>query len=405
MRTYRWWLVFLAMVVGIAVFATATELEPTNIEIILDVSNSMSETVPGGVKIQVAQKAIEQLLEILPASYNVGLRVYGHRFAYTDTERSCKDTELLSPLKPLTQQNRTAIKQRLTLMQPKGMTPIAYTLEQAVNDFFGLTGKNIIILVSDGEETCNGDPLATADYISSLGIGLKVYVIGFDVSSKKQLEGIAQRTGGRYYNAQNAIELGQALKQAVWEATSVLFFDDFEGEMSPAWRTNPVGKSSLGVENNSLTIIGQRLEDQPLAALVGDYHWQNYVLSVDVTYGGSGNWIGNPWERNEQVAFFVRVQDTNNMVGFFLQPGGQSGFRIKRHGIWGEMASAGKAPQLFSYHVVIAVEGGVYSAMLNDQLIATLTDSTFSQGYVGLQCAMDQSRYPHFDNFMVTPLE
>ncbi len=405
MRTYQWWLVFLAMVVGIAVFATATELEPTNIEIILDVSNSMSETVSGGVKIQVAQKAIEQLLEILPASYNVGLRVYGHRFAYTDTERSCKDTELLSPLKPLTQQNRSAIKQRLTLMQPKGMTPIAYTLEQAVNDFFGLTGKNIIILVSDGEETCNGDPLATADYISSLGIGLKVYVIGFDVSSREQLEGIAQRTGGRYYNAKNAIELGQALKQAVWEATSVLFFDDFEGEMSPAWRTNPVGKSSLGVENNSLTIIGQRLEDQPLAALVGDYHWQNYDLSVDVTYGGSGNWIGNPWERNEQVAFFVRVQDTNNMVGFFLQPGGQSGFRIKRHGIWGEMASAGKAPQLFSYHVVIAVEGGVYSAMLNDQLIATLTDSTFSQGYVGLQCAMDQSRYPHFDNFMVTPLE
>ncbi len=114
-------------------------------------------------------------------------------------------------------------------MQPKGMTPIAYTLEQAVNDFFGMTGKNIIVLVSDGEETCGGDPLAMADYIVSLGIGLKVYVVGFDVSSKEQLEEIALRTGGHYYDARNAIELGQALKQAVWEATSVLFFDDFEG--------------------------------------------------------------------------------------------------------------------------------------------------------------------------------
>ena len=405
MRIYRWWLVFLAVVVGIGVFAAATELEPTNIEIILDASNSMSETVPGGVKIQVAQRAIEQLLEILPASYNVGLRAYGHRFAHTDTDRSCKDTELLSPLKPLTQQNRTAVKQRLTMLQPKGMTPIAYTLEQAVNDFFGLTGKNIIILVSDGEETCNGDPLATADYITSLGIGLKVYVIGFDVTSKKQLEGIATRTGGRYYNAKNAIELGLALKQAVWQATSVLFFDDFEGEMSPAWRTNPVGGSGLGIEDNSLTVIGKRQEDQILMAFVGDNRWQDYVLSVDVAYGPSGNWIAAPWGRKERVAIFVRVQDTNNMVGFFLQPGGQSGFRVKRHGIWGDMSAAGDVPQLYAFHVVIAVEGGVYSASVNDEVVATLADSSFTRGCVGLQCAMDNSRYPHFDNFMVTPLE
>jgi len=397
--------VLLAIVIAVAVCVAATELEPTNIEIILDASNSMVETVPGGVKIDVARRAIEQLLEILPASYNVGLRGYGHRFSHTDPGRSCTDTELLSALKPLTQENRTAISQRLTLMQPKGMTPIAYTLEHAVNDFFGLTGKNIIILVSDGEETCGGDPLAIADYIVSLGIGIKVYVIGLDVSSKTQLEGIALRAGGRYYDARNAIELGNALKQAVWEATSVLFFDDFEGEMSPAWRTNPVGESSLGVENNALAIIGKRQEDQSLTAFVGANQWQNYVLSVDVAYGPSGNWIANPWGRNERVAFFIRVQNANNMVGFFLQPGGQSGFRVKRHGIWSETISSGETPELFAYHVVIAVEGEVYSAMINDELIATLADSTFDQGYVGLQCAMDNSRYAHFDNFMVSPLE
>jgi len=74
----------LAMIVGVAVCATTTELEPTNIEIILDASNSMVETVPGGVKINVARKAIEQLLEILPASYNVGLHAYGHLFSHMD---------------------------------------------------------------------------------------------------------------------------------------------------------------------------------------------------------------------------------------------------------------------------------------------------------------------------------
>jgi len=406
MQVYRWG-VLLAMVVGIAVCATATELEPTNIEIILDASNSMAETVPGGVKIEVAQKAVEQLLAILPASYNVGLRGYGHRFPQDDRSRSCTDTELLSSLKPLTQENRTGITQRLTLMQPKGLTPIAYTLEHAVNDFFSMTGKNIIVLVSDGEETCGGDPLAIADYIVSLGIGLKVYVIGFDVSSRTQLEGIAQRTGGRYYDARNAIELGQALKQAVWEATSVLFFDDFEGEMSLAWRTNPVGESSLGVEKDALTTIGKKLEDQPLKAFAGTAIWRDYVLSVDIMYdtGRGYSYDPYPWGRNHQVVLFIRVNDSNNMVGFFLQPGGQSGFRVKRHGIWGEMTAAGEVPKVYSYHAVITVEGGIYSAMVNDQLIVTLADSTFSQGYVGLQCAVDFGYRVHFDNFMVAPLE
>jgi hypothetical protein len=284
-------------------------------------------------------------------------------------------------------------------MQPKGMTPIAYTLEQAVNDFFGMTGKNIIVLVSDGEETCGGDPLAMADYIVSLGIGLKVYVVGFDVSSKEQLEEIALRTGGHYYDARNAIELGQALKQAVWEATSVLFFDDFEGEMSPAWRTNPIRDSKLGIEHNSLTIIGKRYEDQALKGFVGSAFWQDYAVSVDLTHSHV------PWGRNNQVILFIRVQDPNNMIGFFFQSGGQSGFRVKRHGIWGEMAAAGDTPKLYCYHIVITVKNAIYSAMVNDQLIATFADTTFPRGYVGLQCAVDDRNLFYFDNFMVAPLE
>jgi len=405
MRMLRWG-VLLVLVVGIAVVAAATELEPTNIEIILDASNSMVETVPGGVKIDVARRAIEQLLEILPASYNVGLRGYGHRFSHTDTGRSCTDTELLSALKPLTQENRTAIKQRLTLMQPKGMTPIAYTLEHAVNDFFGMSGKNIIILVSDGEETCGGDPLTTADYITSLGIDLKVYVIGFEVSSKKQLEEIAQRTGGRYYDARNAIELGQALKQAVWQATSVLFFDDFEGEMSPAWHTNPVGDTHLGVDQGRLAIIGWKQEDQLITAWAGDPLWCNLILQVDLTYDHGDSYYGTlPWQRNNKVAFLFRGQDPNNLVGFFFQPGGECGFRVKRHGIWGELQGTGTTPELFAYRLTVVVEEDACSAAINGELISTFIDDTFSRGYLGLQCMVDNGNRVYFDNFAVTPLE
>jgi hypothetical protein len=56
-----------------------------------------------------------------------------------------------------------------------------------------------------------------------------------------------------------------------------------------------------------------------------------------------------------------------------------------RHGIGGGMKAAGEAPEAYPCYLVIAVEGDAYSAMLNKQLIVTLTDSKISQGYVGLR--------------------
>lgn len=396
----RWFVAILVAVIGLSLPGLASELQPTNIEIILDASASMTGSVAGGVKFDVARQAIAQLLQLLPSSYNVGLRVYGHRYGTDDTARSCQDTELLVRLTPLTQESRTAINQRLTTIVSKGMTPIAYVLEQAANDFATATGKNIIILVSDGEETCNGDPLAKADWIAGLGIGLKAYVIGFDVSSYQQLQGIAQRTGGLYYNATNAIELGQMLQRAAWESTSVLFFDDFESGMSPAWQSNPVGRESFGTENGWLTLVGDRPAGQIMKAYVGPRSWRDLILSMDVRYEHS--------DAGNGLVILFRVQDANNLVGFFLQPGGKSGFKVMRKGIWTDfIGTTGDTPQANSFQIRLILQGASYSAVLNDQLIATAMDSSFASGYLGLQCCSNgwyNSRVL-FDNFMVTPLE
>lgn len=395
----RWFVAMLAVVVGLALPGLASELQPTNIEIILDASASMTATVAGGVKFDVARQAIGQLLQLLPPTYNVGLRVYGHRYPSEDTVRSCQDTELLVRLTPLTPESRTAINQRLTTIVPKGMTPIAYVLEQAANDFATAMGKNIIILVSDGEETCGGDPLSKADWIAGLGIGLKVYVVGFDVSSYQQLQGVAERTGGLYYNATNAIELGQMLQQAAWESTSVLFFDDFESGMLPVWQTNPVGNEAFGTENGWLTLVGGLVSDQILKAFVGSRSWRDLILSLNLRY--------DRWDRDHRVALFFRVQDANNMMGFFIQPGAKAGFKVMRKGIWSDfLGTTGDIAQGNAFQIRIILEGTSCSAVVNDQLVATATDSSFSSGYLGLQCCgvANYSR-PFFDNFTVTPLE
>jgi hypothetical protein len=395
----RWFAAMLAVVVGLALSGLASELQPTNIEIILDASASMTATVAGGVKFDVARQAIGQLLQVLPTTYNVGLRVYGHRYPSEDTVRSCQDTELLVRLTPLTPDSRSAINQRLATLQAKGMTPIAYVLEQAANDFATATGKNIIILVSDGEETCGGDPLSRADWIAGLGIGLEVYVVGFDVTSYQQLKGIAERSGGLYYNATNAIELGQMLQQAAWESTSVLFFDDFESGMLPVWQTNPVGTEAFGTESGWLTLVGDRVHGQILKAFVGSRSWRDLILSLNLRY--------DDWDRGDsRVALFFRVQDANNMMGFFIQPGGKAGFKVLRKGIWSDfLGTTGDIAQGNAFQIRIILEGTSCSAVVNDQLVATATDSSFASGYLGLQCCSVPYSRPLFDNFMVTPLE
>jgi len=389
----------LVLVVGFSLPGLASELQPTNIEIILDTSASMTTTVAGGVKFDVARQAIGQLLQSLPTSYNVGLRVYGHRYGNEDTARSCQDTELLVRLAPLTPESRTAMTQRLATLQPKGMTPIAYVLEQAANDFATATGKNIIILVSDGEETCGGDPLSRADWIAGLGIGLEVYVVGFDVTSYQQLKGIAERSGGLYYNATNAIELGQMLQQAAWESTSVLFFDDFESGMLPVWQTNPVGKEAFGTDSGWLTLVGSLVDDQILKAFVGSRSWRDLILSLNLRYGD--------WRNGDhRVALFLRVQDANNMMGFFIQPGGKAGFKVMRKGIWSDfLGMAGDVVKGNAFQIRVILEGTSYSAVVNDRLVATATDSSFASGYLGLQCCSVPYSRPLFDNFMVTPLD
>jgi Ca-activated chloride channel family protein len=69
----------------------------------------------------------------------------------------------------------------LKTIVPKGTTPIAYTLEQCGNDFPSPAStniRNIIILITDGIEECDGDPCAVSLALQKKGIVLKPFVIG-----------------------------------------------------------------------------------------------------------------------------------------------------------------------------------------------------------------------------------
>ncbi|HBI02862.1 MAG TPA: hypothetical protein DDY49_02390, partial [Paenibacillaceae bacterium] len=101
--------------------------ETLNVEVILDASGSMAQSVPGGVKMDLAKNSIKEFLKSLPSSANVGLRVLGHKGsgADKDKELSCSQTELVYGLEPYNEGKFNVV---LNSFAPKGWTGIAKAL-------------------------------------------------------------------------------------------------------------------------------------------------------------------------------------------------------------------------------------------------------------------------------------
>jgi len=162
----------------------------------------MGETVQGEVKIVVAKEVIIDLLNDLPAGSNVGLRDFA----------GCEMTHLLIPISPLDVALFSAEVSALTV---HGATSIQDTLDKVPGDFANVAGRKLILLITDGMETCNGDPVKAAEDLIAAGLDLRINVVGFDIArvskARDQLMQIAQVTGGVFLEASNREELRQAL--------------------------------------------------------------------------------------------------------------------------------------------------------------------------------------------------
>jgi hypothetical protein len=73
--------------------------------------------------------------------------------------------------------------------------------------------EKYIVVVTDGNETCGGDPAEQAAGIRNLGINVVTHVIGFGVSKKEstQLQNIATAGGGQYRSADDVEGLVKAI--------------------------------------------------------------------------------------------------------------------------------------------------------------------------------------------------
>ncbi len=193
---------------------------------IFDSSESMNDLIDGKeTKLDAAKKALSDFVAILPADLSVGLEVYGHR----ETEE-CEDIEIVVPVGKL---NVAEMQKEINSLQAFGATPVAAALEKGGAAMTSLKGKKTIVLISDGVDTCNGDPVRAAKHLrEEMGIDVIVQVagLGVDESAKEQLKETASAGGGNYYTADNAQQLERSLKDIeAGKPASMVSAEDLEG--------------------------------------------------------------------------------------------------------------------------------------------------------------------------------
>lgn len=193
-----------------------------NVAIQLDSSGSMNAQVSGGVKMDLAKRAIATYASGLPATSKVSLRVYGHQGTGSDNDKakSCSSTEIMYDANTYDQ---VSFEQALTKFKPSGWTPLAASITAAYEDIKKSAdekSENILFVVSDGIETCDGNPIEEARKLANSDLNVKVNIIGFDVddAGQKQLKETALAGNGTYYTVNSNVELNNTIQELLQDA-------------------------------------------------------------------------------------------------------------------------------------------------------------------------------------------
>ena len=175
--------------------------------LVLDASGSMGAAAGSGTQMDEAKAAIKAFVRELPEDASVSLRIYGHEGNNRDDgkKKSCASSEVVFEGAP----GDKAFTSALDAVQPVGWTPLARAIGDAEQDIPTDATDAIMYVVSDGLETCGGDPVAAAKGVADSGINPIINVIGFRVDNADQaaLRKIAQAGGGRYTTAASGEEL------------------------------------------------------------------------------------------------------------------------------------------------------------------------------------------------------
>jgi hypothetical protein len=232
----------------VAAAAGKSVLDGATVAVVFDASGSMLQRIGGERRIDIAKQAVGTLVrEVLPASVGFSLRVFGHKEA-----DSCR-TDLEMPAAPL---DRAAAAAKVASIQAMNLakTPIGESLRLTAADLAGRPPPHLIILVTDGEETCGGDAAAAIRELRSRGADVRVNIVGFAIDELMLQETFAEwaRLGlGKYFNAKDGGELAASLAESIEVPYAVV---DARGATVA---TGTVNGAPVAVEAGTYRVVAQ----------------------------------------------------------------------------------------------------------------------------------------------------
>jgi Ca-activated chloride channel family protein len=184
--------------------------------IVFDASGSMAGNLDQGIatlkpRIDEVRSALAEVLPSVTRFRRVGLITYG-----PGPESQCN---VKLDLKP-TRNAASIIMRNLNALSPAGKTPLASAVAQAAEVLNYREAPGVIVVLTDGEETCGLSPCELAEQLHASAAQLTVHVIGFRMkgyswtgeNSVLDAKCLAEQNNGFYIAAENKDELVPALK-------------------------------------------------------------------------------------------------------------------------------------------------------------------------------------------------
>jgi Ca-activated chloride channel homolog len=184
----------------------------------IDGSGSMRAMIGGERKIDAARREAIAFVRGLDPAVDLAVVVFGHRGSARLEGRaeSCGQGGAETVLKSGPGQRDAAID-ALSRVQANGWTPLAAAIAEASNAFVegAADGEQVVYVISDGVETCGGNPVAEARKLRQAQIRAVVNIIGFDVSARERaaLAEVSAAGGGQYLDAKTTDDLGRVLRE------------------------------------------------------------------------------------------------------------------------------------------------------------------------------------------------
>ncbi|WP_199489519.1 vWA domain-containing protein [Pseudotabrizicola alkalilacus] len=193
----------------VALMLTAVPVMAERVSVLVfDASGSMWNRVDGDLtRIEVARDVMGDYFGSRDGTVPLSVIAYGH-----NRRGDCGDIEVIAPM------GQTApgtLESRLRGLMPRGMTPLTDSLRMARGQIPQTAEAADIILVTDGLETCAGDPCALAAELAAEGIDIRAHVVGFGLTRAEveALSCITEQTGGMLFQTNSGAELADALQQ------------------------------------------------------------------------------------------------------------------------------------------------------------------------------------------------